>query len=267
MIAVEPRVFLLAETMLDEENVSLWLQSLGGDATQCMDHVTGSDSEKLIEYAARRCYKSFAPGLNPNVTRIRKSSWGYHENIINSAHGSVMQHATMTFAIEYVSRVFTHELVRHGVGVSHSQESMRYVRLEEMGFWIPEVIYENEDARRLFIDTVETLENAQKQLATIFETELSGDFAVKKKLTSAFRRLAPDGVATGIVTTFNPRSLRHVLELRTQEAAEIEIRLVVDQLGVIAKSRWPMLTPKAMVCGPPKITRFKLRRLGNSFPS
>ena len=67
--------------------------------------------------AAKRCYMSFEAGLNPNVTRVRKDLTEYLDNVLKSGHGSVLEHATYTFAIENVSRVFTGELNRHRAGV------------------------------------------------------------------------------------------------------------------------------------------------------
>jgi hypothetical protein len=42
------------------------------------------------------------------------------------------------------SRVFSHEIVRHRPGTAVSQESRRYVRLDELPFWFPE--WAREDA-------------------------------------------------------------------------------------------------------------------------
>ena len=127
MIEVTPKVYLLAETKLHAGGVNDWLEEL--DGLEVVDHLTGTDPESLIELAARRCYKSFRPGLNPNVTKVRENSREYHKHILSSRHGRVLEHATCTFAFEYVSRVFTHELVRNCVGTTYAQESLRYVRL------------------------------------------------------------------------------------------------------------------------------------------
>ncbi|HNR37382.1 MAG TPA: FAD-dependent thymidylate synthase, partial [Candidatus Hydrogenedentes bacterium] len=61
----------------------------------------------------------------------------------------------------------------------------------------------------------------------------------KKKLTSAFRRIAPDGVATTIGWSSNFRTLRHVIERRTDPAAEEEIRLVFGLVHEILRDRYP----------------------------
>ena len=52
------------------------------------------DAELLVEFAGRACYRSWEPGLNANVTRVRTDRREYHENILRSAHGSVLEHAS-----------------------------------------------------------------------------------------------------------------------------------------------------------------------------
>ena len=241
MKIVEPKVYLLAETRIypggSIPNYKDWLNELGG--SEVLDNMSGSDAEQLIELAARRCYKSFKPGLNPNVKKVRTDSAEYHENILKSAHGSVLEHSSATFAFEFVSRVFTHELVRHRQGVAYSQESLRYVRLTDLGFRMPKSIADEPAARALFEKTVAQLEKAQEQLAEIFKIDETAGFEAKKILTSAFRRIAPIGLATGIVATFNFRALRWVIEHRTTVHAEEEIREAVGMVAEIAAAKWP----------------------------
>jgi thymidylate synthase (FAD) len=55
------------------------------------------------------------------------------------------------------------------------------------------------------------------------------------------RRLAPDGVATGLVWTANIRALRHTIEMRTDPGAEEEIRLVFGKIGEIMRAEAPAL--------------------------
>jgi len=241
MKIVEPKVYLLAEMKLNlMAGIGNWLNDL--DGMECLSHCEGSDSERLIELAARRCYKSFKPGLNPNVTKIRKESALYHENILKSRHGSVLEHASSTWAFECVSRVFTHELVRHRQGTAFSQESLRYVRLTDLGFMLPKSIKENSEASKIFEETIVSLEKAQASLAKLFDIDNSSmNFETKKILTSAFRRIAPDGLATGIVCTMNMRALRWLIEHRTSRHAEEEIRIVFDKVADIAVDRWPMI--------------------------
>ena len=240
---VKPKVYLIAQTKLVEDSVLAWLTDMGGEG--CLAHVTGDDKEKLIELAARRCYKSYALGVNPNVTKIRTDSSVYHENILLSGHGSVTEHSSVTFAFENVSRVFTHELVRHRVGTAMSQESLRYVRLDKLGFWLPSIFEGDDDkakmSRWIVKETLIQAENVQNRLADLWDIENMKDFDKKKELTSAFRRLAPDGLATGIVFTFNMHAMRHVIEKRTSRHAEEEIRLVFGQIADIMMKECPLI--------------------------
>jgi thymidylate synthase (FAD) len=71
---------------------------------------------------------------------VRTDQHEYLGNLLASLHGSVLEHASDTFAFHNVSRVFTHELVRHRAGSAFSQESLRYVRLAEIGFRVPEAL-------------------------------------------------------------------------------------------------------------------------------
>jgi thymidylate synthase (FAD) len=239
MRLTEPRVYLIAATEMRHEAVEAWLESLGG--LKVLDTLSGSDPEQLIELAARRCYKSFDVGLNPNVTKVRTDSRDYHENILKQRHGSVLAHAHVTFAFEDVSRVYTHEVVRNSVGNDMSQESLRYVRLTDIPFWLPPEIQDDEWAREKFTEWVGLMEGWQRELAEHFEIDAMKDFDRKKKLTSTFRRVAPLGLATGIVVTFNIRSLRWIIEQRTSRHAEHEIRLVFSRVMDIAAVEWPYL--------------------------
>lgn len=244
MIETRPRVWKIAETRTNDTEIRDWLEYLNG--TECLEHITGNDGERLVELAGRRCYKSFKPGLNPNVSKVRKNSEEYHRNTMSARHGSIDEHVSVTFAIEGVSRVFCPELCRHRAGTAFSQESLRYVRLNNIEFWIPEVFSQfGEDAAEKSValtrKTVEFLEGVQSELADIFQIEKIAKFDLKKKLTSAFRRLAPEGLATGIVFTANVRALRHIIEVRTSRHAEEELRLVFGMIADIMIRDYPLL--------------------------
>ena len=189
--------------------------------------------ELLVEFGGRACYRSWEPGLNPNVTRIRTDPREYFGNLLRSLHGSVLEHANYSFAFRNVSRVFTHELVRHRAGSAFSQESLRYVRLTDIGFRVPPAL---EPVREQVISLVEQLEEFQVSAADELGIDEEGlPFHVKKEVTSALRRLAPIGLSTDIIWTANVRTLRHVIEMRTAEGAEEELRLVFDR----SRSPWP----------------------------
>ena len=236
MRSVTPQVFLAGETRLVSEGMQAYLEHLGVPDWQT-DAPT--DAETLCEVFGRLCYRSFKPGLNPNVSRVREGNAAYLGHVIEVGHGSVLEHAMLNFIFADVSRVVTHELVRHRAGTAVSQESLRFVRLDSLSAYIPTHIQENEEALTVYVRTLEQLEELQEELARIYDIENEKQFAVKKQLTSAFRRVAPIGVATTIGWSCNFRTLRHDIERRTDPAAEEEIRLLFGKVYDTVRERYP----------------------------
>jgi len=233
---VEPKVFLIGETRVVESGLQAYFDHMG-----VSDWKTDapSDAERLCEVFGRLCYRSFEAGLNPNVSRVRQGNAPYLRHIVEAGHGSVFEHASVNFIFADVSRVFTHELARHRAGVAVSQESLRFVRLDTLSAFVPTVIRENEEGMAIFAKTLEHLEAIQRQLAGVYDIADEKSFDKKKKLTSAFRRVAPDGVATTMGWSANLRTLRHVIERRTDPAAEEEIRLVFGRVFETVRARYP----------------------------
>lgn len=233
---VEPKVFLIGESRVNQEGLDGLLAHLGvGD----WKSDAPSEMELLCEVFGRACYRSFGTGLNPNVTRVRKTNVSYLKNIIEKGDGSVLEHGVVNFFIADASRVFTHELVRHRVGTAISQESLRFVRLTDLDWYAPVSIKESPEAMAIFARTFEELGRLQRELADLFEIDERSSFDEKKEITSALRRVAPIGLSTNIGWSSNMRTLRHVIEQRTAPWAEEEIRLVFGQIAKLAIERWP----------------------------
>jgi thymidylate synthase (FAD) len=244
MRETRPAVFLVARPSVNLEGMRAYLDDVGGGSwlERRLDEAGGSgvnEGELIVEFAGRVCYRSWEPGLNANVTRVRSDRREYFENILRSQHGSVLEHANYSFAFRNVSRVFTHEIVRHRAGSAFSQESLRYVRLTEIGFRVPPAL---EPIRDQVLSLVEQLEEFQVSAAEELGIDEQGvPFHVKKEVTSALRRLAPIGLSTDIFWTANVRTLRHVIEMRTAPGAEEELRLVFDAVAEIMLAEAPGL--------------------------
>jgi len=241
MSATEPKVFLIAETHIADGAGSLRDYLTAIRAHDWMSDAE-SDAEWLVEIAGRLCYRSWKPGMNANVTKVREGNRGYLGNVIAQRHGSVFEHASVSFIFHDVSRVFTHELVRHRVGVGISQESLRYVRLTDIPFWMPRAFRDDAEVTERGAALVRAMEEFQRHLADRFKLDdPAADFPMKKFITSAMRRFAPLGLATSILWTSNMRTLRHVIEQRTAAGAEEEIRLVFDEVASIVTTRYPAI--------------------------
>jgi thymidylate synthase (FAD) len=238
MNPVEPLVIKLAETRLTESGVRRLAEHYA--ALEWLNRarvLQPNDSEFLIELAGRSCYKSFGVGINPNVTRIRDNPKDYLANVLEKGDGSILEHATVTFGFLNVSRVFTHEIVRHRAGTAMSQESLRYVRPREINIWLPADLG---PTARKFSETIEEIEKRYLDLENQFDWETMS-FDEKKRVTSALRRILPDGIATNLIWTANHRTIRWVVEMRTHPSAEVEIRKVFGEVAEICIADYPLL--------------------------
>ncbi len=248
-IVEHPEVFLVAYPTMDWEEIRRYLHKVGErtqtPAIEWADRVQsagGSSGDDLVEFGGRLCYRSWVPGANANVTKVREDSEEYHHNILESKHGSVTEHANYSFIFDDVSRVFTHEMVRHRAGVAVSQESMRFVRLTDIPFWFPEWARNDNRLMANAVILLQQMESFQIWMTNHFELENEGvPFSEKKHKTSFMRRFAPDGVATGMLCTINVRAIRHIIYMRTALGAEEEIRLVFDEVARLALDATPNL--------------------------
>ena len=244
MKSVQPEVFLAARPQLDYNALAAYLREVGGESwLERLDRGDlDNDALNLAEFAGRLCYRSWQPGLNPNVVKVRTDQDAYLQNILSSAHGSVLEHVSFSFVLHNVSRVMTHELIRHRPGTAVSQESLRFMRLADIPFWFPGWAHGDAELMKRATALLEQMEEFQRWMAGHFGLDDDGvPFGEKKHKTSFMRRFAPDGVATGLLWTANIRTLRHTIEARTDPGAEEEIRLVFGKIGALMQAEAPSL--------------------------
>ena len=237
---VNPRAFLIAETKVDYAAMDHALLSLGVDGWTSDG---GTDADVLTEFAGKSCYMSFDKNLNLNLTKVggRPNSAYIQDGIIGNKHGSVLEHSTVTFFLTNVSRVVTHELVRHRAGTAFSQTSGRYVRSNDVDMYLPYALEEYPEAIRIYERAVRDMEENLAELVEVTGIEDMTDFGLKKRLTSAFRRLIGNGQANHLVMTANHRAWRHVIEMRTSVHAEEEIRVIMSDVAQQLKDKFPTI--------------------------
>lgn len=209
MIFLEPVISVLARPVFAEPpHLAVnWI----GDST---------DGERLAEFAGRVCYMS---QRNP----AGRSTRDYLENIKKQGHGSVLEHATYSLLLEGVSRSLTHELVRHRAGFAYSQLSQRYVDESEANFVMPPAIIGSEPLEIAWRSQVDAAQAAYVQLVERLMERYAwiGDKIHRRKMArEAARAVLPNSTETKIVVTGNARAWRTMLELRSSEGAELEIR-------------------------------------------
>lgn len=246
---VDIKIHCIATTQIDRNAITRWLNDMGAESYNLQEESIISDPEHVVGLAAKRCYKSYLPCLNPNVSKVRNEWDVYFKNILSSGHGSVLEHSNFTYAFENVSRVFTAEMNRHRAGVGISEQSLRYCRFENIPFWLPKSLSDPNNGTdsqrtetvRIIRETVEFIEARYKDLVNLWNFDNMKDFHTKKIVTSLLRRILPLGIATGAVYTMNGRAIRHICTMRCDPSAEEEICYVFSHVAKDMISRAPFL--------------------------
>jgi thymidylate synthase (FAD) len=231
-IVREPRVYLVGRQTVDRDSIQQFLTDHG--ATWESD--AQSEGERLAEAAGRICYMSFGKG--------RKSNQEYLGNILAMQHGSVLEHAQWNFIFVGVSRSLTHELIRHRAGWGYSQLSQRYVDESDSDFIEPDSIADDPALHKVWIEAVNGARSAyDKIVAGLMEkfTHVENATLRRKLARQAARSVLPNATETKIFVTANARALRHFIELRGDEHADVEIRKLAVQMLRIMQKESPAL--------------------------
>jgi len=181
------------------------------------NYLEGDTPEELLEHAGRVCYRSQSRGDPGKFLQAR----------LREGHESLIEHASVTFEISGISRACSHQLVRHRLA-SYSQESQRYCDMTNAQFVIPPDIAANPRAMEVWNGVMDEIKAAYRELRGL---------GIRKENA---RFLLPNATATRIVMTANFREWRHIIKLRTDPAAQWEIRelahRVLDILYQVAPS-------------------------------
>lgn len=193
----------------------------------------GSDMARLIECAGRTCYDSYGTG---------RPSTEYHQHIKEVGHGSVTEHASISFYLDGISRGCTHELVRHRAGCAISQRSTRYVNEDESPWIYHPLISARAKDGDLSPDVIpmyaaELEHSAKKAYSRMVEdlqswliTKGIDKFTARKQARGAARGLLGNALCTSMVWTANIRALRTVIEQRANAGADAEIRVLANRI-------------------------------------
>jgi thymidylate synthase (FAD) len=186
------------------------------------------EPERSVALAAKLCYSPVSiDELNEKLSDsdIRK----FLEKIMSMGHQSVLEHASFTFGIDGISRVTSHQLVRHRIA-SFSQQSQRYVsHSERFATVIPPTIS----------GRPETLTRFEEQLTALHQ--IYADMVADGVPAEDARYILPNATETKIMVTMNARELLHFFALRCCERAQWEIRAMALDMLKLAKSVAPVI--------------------------
>jgi thymidylate synthase (FAD) len=163
-------------------------------------------------------------------------------NVIESGHGSTIEHIVFTFAISGVSRTLSHQLVRHRAGVAFDQQSQRYVKYKGAATMLPSTIAEGDPGLRERFE--EQVDGALGLYGELVEAGVPGEDA---------RFVFPNATRTNLVMTTNLRALIHMSGLRLCTMAQWEIRrlfqLIRHEIFGVSPFLGSFLAPKCVALG------------------
>jgi thymidylate synthase (FAD) len=190
------------------------------------------DPERTVALAARLCYSPVGIGeLQEKLSSADIRS--FLEKIMSLGHQSVLEHASFTFGIDGISRVTSHQLVRHRIA-SFSQQSQRYVsHKERFAAVTPPTVREHPEMLARFEAQLREL---HKAYADMVEAGIPAEDA---------RYILPNATQTNIVMTMNARELLHFFNLRCCERAQWEIRAMAVEMLRLVKEVAPIIFQNA----------------------
>jgi thymidylate synthase (FAD) len=200
----------------------------------------------LIYTACRTCYSELQPDdiferavdgrIEP--AKMQKLISG----VIESGHGSTIEHVVFTFGISGVSRTLSHQLVRHRAGVAFDQQSQRYVSFKGPATMLPGTIAEGDPLLRARYE--EQVEGALGLYGELLAAGVPGEDA---------RFVFPNATRTNLVMTTNLRALIHMSGLRLCTMAQWEIRrlfqLIRHEIFSVSPFLGSFLAPKCVPLG------------------
>jgi len=248
-LITESRVELIGKPIMEIDGIMAFLDEHDYEWPELskeldsMSSLGDSDSEWITEFAGRMCYQSWP---KKDGTIRGRSHADHIKHLIEVKHGACIEHATFNFAIWGVSRSLTHELVRHRLA-SYSQLSQRYVDSSDVGIVVPPAIQELKetdiDAYNMWVENcrmaIVAYDDLTKKLTEMYK-DIDSGLERRKKARQAARSVLPNATETKIVVTMNARALRHLVELRANPAADVEIRALAVKICRIIQDKAPL---------------------------
>ncbi len=183
------------------------------------------DPVEIVVASALLCYGDDPDKCLENAQKPDIRGRLFHE-LVQSHHGSTVEHPSFTFLITGISRACSHQLVRHRLG-SFNQQSQRYVGMRAAETVVPDSIQAlGDEAVAVYEQAIKTSFNGYDQMVT----SLQKFGRTKEQAQGDARFLLPNACMTNIIWTTNLRNLIYVVQVRLCQRAQWEIRTVMEKV-------------------------------------
>lgn len=202
------------------------------------------DLERVCAAAMRSCYSPHPAyslySNTPDSGSILEGEKTYFDDervryFIRKAkemgHLDVLEHGSLTYDIQGVSRALTHQLVRHRLA-SFSQQSQRYVKVtRSFGYIKPPKIGD----ARVEVDVKGIKLNLSFEDVVDICRQVEEGYLKLGIPSEDARFIRVGGAVTNIVITANPREYLHIFSLRCAKDAQWEIQDICYAMLSLAK--------------------------------
>jgi thymidylate synthase (FAD) len=177
------------------------------------------DPMRSLYMAYRTCYSQLTPQKvlerieDDRITDAEMRN--FIEERLRTGHASPLEQVWFEFAISGVSRAFSHQFVRHRVGISFEQQSQRYVTYKggHFPYTVPETV------RKAGFE--EKMNGLFDEVAGLYDEMVQAGVPAEDA-----RFLLPNATNTNFKITVNFQSLLHICDLRLCTRAQWEFRKV-----------------------------------------
>ena len=177
-----------------------------------------------VEQAARNCYRSQDKITDNSAEPMIRA-------LIKAGHEAMIEFADIEFMIT-CDRSLSHQLVRHRIGCSYAQESMRYCSYIKDNFY-------NSVSFIVPYDVTNELYETWRASCLAAEAAYFVLLDNGAKPETA-RSVLPHCTATHIVVKMNMRAIRHFLELRLDTHAQSDIRDIAYKMLELVHEKYPV---------------------------
>ena len=194
---------------------------------------------KTIFDSYRICYAK--GGYHAIKEKSVEEMTAFIKPLMAEMHTSPLEHVSVTFYIEGVSRACMSQITRHRTGKFNVQ-SQRYVSGENFDFAIPNLDYIGNEAEKLTAETIikDTITNITNHY------ELLKGLGVKNEDA---RVILPNATTCNMIVTFDLNNFRKMYAQRNCVHAQLEIRQMAKEMMHLVKEHVPFIDYKAMYCG------------------
>jgi flavin-dependent thymidylate synthase len=241
------------------------LKTIQGDSL--MEHINGKleiqllaytqNADRMLVFSKRTRHMSGVTSweeLNKMDSNQFAAELDYALNSISSA----LEFVDYTFLIYGVTRGFTHQLVRHRVGVSFAQQSMRLATQEDFGYMIPDDIQKDSAMLENYIDCMEII---NKNYSNMLGNGANPQDA---------RGVLPTNILTNILMKINLRALVELLGVRLCIRTQGEFQEVAKRLQseVVRVHPWSdrLFGPACLINGVCKYRNYEGCPISRKFP-